>query len=462
MNDSKTVSIYYWIRKKRWKKKKQLYQASFHLVFDYVVFFYMAVFSIIFLIMIYDWIQRFLPTLIGWEEPILEWGILIPFILLVKACMNTFTDPGLRFTSSELQLGILPHSRKALVKYLVLEKQLIHSFVLLLTALTLGLLTPLSLAVVLFIAFFYILLLPLAMTVQWKLFSQSIWFKFSALLLSGGLLAFLRLSGQEYLWLGAIFILLLILFLFKSRKKIMDVSWMKIVEINDARVWNMMLISKMTNVTIKPPKRYGFFQNYIRHRRKSEPSIKAVRLYERIWIGHLQSSFSYIWKTVVVGIALLLVLPWQVEWVILVTLPIAVFVYVEMAASIFEDFFHGENIFRTMPTEEELCVKGYLKWMRIGLIPYSIAFIVSGVLLTMTWWVLVIQLICITIWVLFDLRTKVNERMKSVNKEPFFYSEWRRMTGYILVSLGLYHPIFMLGILVLIRWEWLYGFSKRN
>lgn len=440
---SESTSVYRWLRSKRREKKTNLYKQSLQLVVDPVVLFYSFLFVIFCLFIGYDWLKQLLVFVQGREGIVEEYILLLPFIVVFNTTLQSWSDPSLRFTSSELQLSLLPHSRRMILNYLILEKIAVQFITTVCIVLFAGLLTPFPYPALLFWAFLYLSSISLSVFVQWKLFSLTIGTKVLAFLYFGGLLP-LFIIGVNQLILYCLLFLAVLFFILKKGEP----AWDRVTEVNDARVWNMWLIGQMTNVHIKPQRRFGAAQHYTN--RDRNPDLSVQKLYERIWIGHFRRSSEYIWKTIPLLIAITAVVPWQVNWMLVVTLPLAVLVYHEVAAGIFADLFQQENVFQAIPIDEKNSVSSYLKWAYIGFSPILIAFVGIQWIIGEPIIVWVIQLLGISLWVYHDMRRALQDRLKIILKENFFRNEWIRGLGFLILAAGIYHPSFMMFVPLLL------------
>ncbi|WP_075038228.1 hypothetical protein [Halobacillus dabanensis] len=434
---SDSISVYRWLRRKRHEKKKTLYKQSWQLVVDPVVLFYSALFVIFCFFIGYDWLKQLLPLVQAREGFVERYVLILPFIIGFNATLQAWTDPCLRFTTSELLLSLLPHSRQSIVKYLIIEKIAVQSIITLCIALFVGILMPFTPSDLLLWTLLYLSSIPLSVLVQWKLFSQNRWMKALAFLFIGGLIP-LFFVGTTPLILYSLLLLAVLLILFKKGEP----SWDRVAEVNDARVWNMWIVSQMTNVQVKSGRRFGATQNDSEKDRN--PDLSVQKLYERIWIGHFRRSSNYICQTIPVLMVITAVVPWQVNWMLVFTLPLAVLIYQEVATGIFADLFQQENAFQSLPIDERNSVSSYLRWVYIGFLPILMAFVGVQWALGEPIVVWVIQLLGISLWVYHDMKKVIHERLKIILKENFFRNEWMRGLGFLILAAGIYHPSFMI------------------
>lgn len=435
MEHMTTYSVYRWLRKNRRKKKFDLYKQTYHMVVDPVVVFYSGFFVIFCLFIGYEWLQQLITLLDGRGTFIAPYAFFLPFLAIMSAAVTSFTDPGLRFTSSELQLSLLPHSRKWMLTYLFLEKYIVQFLIIVVVPLPFALVLMSWESAVLW-ASLLLLSYPMSLWMQWKLFSMSSVHKMSVFLFSVSLsILFFMGFPVLFLYLG-LSVLVLVFFMRKE-----EVNWGRVIDINDARVWNMWLVGYFTEVNIKPPKRFGITKAIWKKKRGRHYSVR--HLYGRIWTGYLQKNADVIWKTIPTVCLIILVIPLRVDWMLMFTLPIAIIVYHEVAGGLFSDV---EGVFHFLPLDEGSCKNSYLKWAYIGILPVFISFISIQTVLGESWVAVGMQLIAILLFVYVDLARVIDERLMMVQKENFYREEWRRVAGLILLGAGVYHPLFVLGV----------------
>ncbi|WP_160910636.1 hypothetical protein [Halobacillus litoralis] len=435
MEPMTTYSVYKWLRKKRRKKKFDLYKQTYHMIVDPVMVFYSGLFVIFCLFIGYEWLQQLIPLLDGRGTFIGPYAFFLPFLAIISASVTSFTDPGLRFTSSELQLSFLPHSRKWMLTYLFLEKNIFQLLIIMVVPLPFALILMSWESAVLWLSLL-LFSYPLSLWMQWKLFSMSSVYKMSVFLFSAALSILLLLGfPTPFLYLGLSVLVLVIII----RKE--EVDWGRVIDINDAHVWNMWLVGYFTEVNIKPPKRFGITKSIWRKKRGRHYSVQ--HLYGRIWTGYLQKSADIIWKTVPTVCLIILVIPLRVDWMLVFTLPIAIVVYHEVAGGLFSDV---ENVFHSLPLEEDSCKNSYVKWAYVGFLPVFISFGSVQILLGESLVVMGMQWIAILLFVYVDLRRVISERLMMVQKENFYREDWRRVAGLVFLGAGVYHPLFLIGV----------------
>lgn len=451
-----TWEVYRWVRKERWRKKKNLYQQSFHLVFDKTTLVYTTVFFVIFLIMLNDWLQRFFPIMGAWQQVIMAKLWILPFALTLKAVVQSFTTPGILFTSAELKLSQLPHSKNIILLYIVIDKLILQAIFLLAVGGVIAPITPFPVTLILQVICIYFLMALLTILIQWKLFSMSKWLKIllvSGLLITVTAIRFIAVSFNSYGWLLSVSIIVLTLFItiYLLPKVTNAVDWMKVVDVNNYKVWNMRWISQVTNVKILPPRKYGFVQTYLRSRRATKRYDRIESLYHRLWKSHFQVSFSYIWKVAAACVALIVVIPLKLNWMIFIGVPVGLFIYVQVLCGIFREHFSVEPLVTVIPIDERGWISTFKVWAFVALIPIYLSFGLFSLVHSTDFWVLFTQSTGLIVWAYLDLKIELKNTMKDLLKERYSLNDWSRFIGYLILAVGLYYPIAMLLLAV---WVW--------
>ncbi|UOQ95426.1 hypothetical protein MUO14_11130 [Halobacillus shinanisalinarum] len=452
--------------RERSRKKRNLYKQALILNFDWTIVFYLAVYVVIMLFIIYEWLQDFLPLIETWQVTIADWLWVLPIILLLRACGQSFFHPGLSFTSSELKISMLPHSRKRILWYVVAERVLVHTCIAFVSATLIGIVTPFSLFFSLNVAFIYSLFFLLTVIIHWKMYSLPRWRKlliifFIAAFSSGTRYGFLIFQEGLPEWAIGIclFLILAGMNVYLIPKVLQQVNWGKVVATNDAKVWNIKLISQITKINIKPPKRYGILQTYLRSRRAQQRFTNIHSLYHRLWRNHLQAQFNYVGITVLSCVVVLGVLPGQVEWILIITAPIALFIYIEVSLSLFEDQFRQQPILSVLPIEEKGWQSTYYKWALAGISPLFLTFVFTVWAIDGMGIGLLIQIIGFVYLAVYELHRQIFERMHQIQRRNVSKNEFLQIISYLLLGLGLFFPPTMIAIILI---PWIEKYTKQK
>ncbi|MCP3027256.1 hypothetical protein [Halobacillus sp. A5] len=419
--------------------------------FDITVIVYCLIFGVLLLFITADWLDRFLPLVESSQAQIQQVVWLLPAVVFLRSCSQSFFHSGLAFTTSELNMSMLPHTRSHLLWHIALIRGGMHLAGAFAAALLFGWITPFTYSFVFYLAAVFSLFFILTILIQWKLFSLSRWQKLSSVVT-----AFLFIAGLRYVvsaldlhagWVGWLLGLVLLgVNIYILPRSLQGVDWGRTVEVNDARVWNIKLISHITGTSIKPPKRYGVLQTFLRSRRAKQRFNEIHQLYHRLWRHHLHHKFSYVWKTLLISAVIVVVLPAQTYWVIYISLPVAVYVYIEMAASLFADQFQEHPLLNIIPIEEKGWLSTFYRWAAGGLVILFIFFAAAVGFLKGFHLAFIIQIIALIFWSMYDLHLRLQERVNVVQQKNIQVQEVLRLCGYLFLGAGVYVSPVVLGV----------------
>ncbi|OZU89179.1 hypothetical protein CIL03_09230 [Virgibacillus indicus] len=352
------------VRKGRFRKKMKMNKMAFDLMVDKTTAIYSLVvaaymFSSIFIFG--DILNEFHDYFIFMEENARSGFWLLLTALPIRYIMKSFREPGLKFSSSEYQLSLLPYSRGKIWLLTVAEKWIRQCAVYLIMGGLVILLTPISASLILSYLGL-ILVYDIIMSVpQWKLFQEKFLIKAGYLLLVilinfVGALTASPLAGL-LLISGIIFInIILIPHLFKG------VNWSKVTEISDFHIWNMLLISKASNTKFKRQKKYSIFQN---SSRRKKPFQSEKDMQHRLWQLYLGKNYELLFQFAGTLLLVLVVLQFFSNLLFHIGLAVAVYAYASVSATFFIDRMQAD-IIQVLPWDLQQYKKHYFKWIIYG------------------------------------------------------------------------------------------------
>lgn len=449
-----TWTVYRWIRQQRFKKKWIIYKQLYQLSFDKTITIYTSVFGLAFFFFLYDWSKRYMPLIEGWQVSMTEWLWLIPSALLIRSVIQSYRLPGLRFTSAEMKLSRLPHEERHILWFVLAERVMLRLAVPILIGLLVGWFTPFTLSFTVLVASLYSVFSILLIVPQWKLFSWSLWMKLIFTAVSFLYVYVWRWLEDHHFLMGGLLLAGLIfahLYLFKVLLN--EINWARVMDVNDAAVWRMPLVGQATMVKIRPPKKYGLVRTFIRSRKAQKRFNQIESLYHRLWRKHMMETFAYTGRTWLACVALLAVVPFKVEWMIYVSVPLTVFVYSRVIASLFREQFHTESLFTTIPVEEKGWISTFLHWASLGMIPLAISFLVYGLWVSGNGLLFILPLMAYLVFLYIEVCLQVKIAYLQLVKRNAHH-QWGRVIGYGIMIASLYNPY---GSLVMLLY---YGVSR--
>lgn len=285
---------YQFIRRNRFLRKKKMYQLALHVIVDRTTFFYLLViggYVFVSFLMIGDFINDYQEQFMFIEEVASTQFWLFLTILPIRYLNQSFSQPGVIFSSSEYQLSLLPYSRNKIWFKSVLRKWIKHFLIYIVIGTLIIFITPLSFSLVLRYMFLFICFDVLMTIPQWKLYQQRTFIKIvwlCLMLLTNVIGVFLSLYTDIPI-VGLLVIGLLIVINIRLQNKLFDhVNWNKVTEISDFKLWNMWFISKASEVKITRQKKYSMFQ---RIGIGKKPFIyREKKIYHRLWIHYISNN----------------------------------------------------------------------------------------------------------------------------------------------------------------------------
>src|SRR5699024_7664734 len=173
INKPPLISTYLFMKKNRLRKKGKIYKQAIGVMIDPVIAFYLLLFGGCVIVSFFglgDFIKAYHDNFIFIEEQAASRFWLILTILPLRYMMQSFSNPGVIFSSSEYQLGMLPFAKEKIWLVTVIEKWLKQAFLYVVIGSIVVLVTPISSTLV-FTYISLLLTMDIIMTIpQWKLF----------------------------------------------------------------------------------------------------------------------------------------------------------------------------------------------------------------------------------------------------------------------------------------------------
>lgn len=365
MISRKTDLRAYWlIRRGRFAKKKKVYKQVAGIVFDLTTAIYVAAlvgYIGVSLFLTGNISEELAPFFAFVEENASKGYLLLLSVLPIRYIVRSFQHPGILFSTSEYQLGLLPFRREKIWVLILVGKLikllLFYSSLAALLILVTPISSPLIISyVALFAMYDLVMIVP-----QWKLFQQRFWVKAGWLLLfmlSNLTAAILESEMIGLLQLVLIFLAHIVMLphLFKG------INWERVTEISDYYIWNTLVVSTVSKTKFKKKKTYSILQNSARRKRSFATKFS---IYHRLWQLYFVKNIGVIAQ--VIGAILLMLVAFQFleEWIYYIGMAIAIHVYTALCANLFQNRFHADVV-EVLPWDLPMYKRTYFKWMAMG------------------------------------------------------------------------------------------------
>jgi hypothetical protein len=435
-------NAYLFLSKNRFRKKNKLIKTALELVIDkttavYVILFLGYIFAALF---IFGDVTEELTPFFRLFEANAETGFWILLTALpIRYIFKAFREPGIRFSSSEYQLSLLPYARKKVWLLTLTGKLVKQAIVYSVAAMIVVILTPIASTLI----FSYIALIfayDVIMSVpQWKLFQQRVWMKIGLLLAVIGinLLGIVLASPLIGIVLAG---LILISHIYLIPKLFKQIDWSRVTEISDYYIWNMQLIGFASKTKMKRQKRFGIFQN---SPKRKAPFRTNQSIYHRMWKVYLFKNYELLFQLTGVLFLMLIVLPFIHEIALPIGMAIAVYAYSSVMSTFYMDRFRAD-ILQTLPWDLSGYRKSFFGWTAIGgiilLIPAVIAmYVLAG------YWVFLYIALFISVF-LYSFFLKTNKSMVILAKKSTFFQleEGMHFVSIIVVGFSGAYPVLTL------------------
>ncbi|MFC4402053.1 hypothetical protein [Gracilibacillus xinjiangensis] len=363
----RTLQLVRFIRKSRRRKKQQLYKLAFGVALDRTISIYLSCFVFIGLFIIYDELKKLQQWVFEWETIIEPYMPILIVGLFMRAIISSFFHPGILFTSAEYKMTTLPYIKKHVWFVTFIESIAKNVFLYIFIFLSILLLTPIS-TLILFkwisIAMVVTLLLILP---QWYLFQANPWRKvivFVVGMICFALIHFLlsAIFVPEY-FISTTIIILIVFNLWLWKNHLTKVDWMRVIEVNDTKVWNMFFVNRMSGMDIKPVKK-PLLQQLFRSAKEKKPFSyqHGTVIFRKLWKVSLSEEKEHFIRAMITIIVCLVVLSFQTEWLQCFSIIIAIFAFNKITVSYFHAGFK-QKIIHSIPWNMDVIKRAFLYWI---------------------------------------------------------------------------------------------------
>jgi hypothetical protein len=427
-----TWKAFLFLSKNRFHKKSKLRKMALDLVIDrttaiYLILFFGYIFASLFIFG--DIMEELSPYFRFLETNAAAGFWIILTALPIRYVLKAFREPGVRFSSSEYQLSLLPYARQKVWLLTLAGKLMKQVLTYGVAAIVILILTPISGAIVfpyiaLLFAFDVIMSVP-----QWKLFQQRVWIKIGLLLTVIGINIIGIVLASPIVGIGLAGIILMShIYLIPSIFK--GIDWSRVTEISDYHVWNMRLIGFASETKMKRQKRFGIFQN---SPKQKAPFRTKKAIYHRMWKVYLFKNYELLFRLAGALLLLLIVSPFIYEFALSIAMAIAIYAYTSVMATFFMDRFQAD-ILQTLPWDLKGYRKSFLTWAASGgailLIPAIIAmYMIAG------YWVIFYTALFISMF-LYSFFMKINKSMVILAKKSKFFQLEEGIHFILIVLVG--------------------------
>ncbi|KAB8137967.1 hypothetical protein F9U64_07050 [Gracilibacillus oryzae] len=363
----RTWELIRFIRKSRRTKKQKLYKLAFGVALDKTIAIYLSFFLVMAFFMIYDQLIQFQPLFEKMQAAAEPFMPIVILGLFIRTIILSFHSPGILFTSAEYKMTTLPYLKQHVWFHTFIEaiaKALI-SFLLLFF--TLLILTPISTLFLIKWACIIMVAVLLLILPQWCLYQVN--GKKKILISIAGLtsitvlrLLFTQFTSQWY-FLVSVILILLVCNIWLWGKRLSKVDWMRVIDVNDTKVWNMFFVNRMSEMEIKPVRKPLLQQLFRSEKeRKPFPYHRDKMIFRKLWRKNLMEEKQHFVQTVVTIILCLVVLSFQNDILQGLSIVLAIFAFSKMSAS----YFHKglkDKLIHSLPWNMDVMKRAYLYWI---------------------------------------------------------------------------------------------------
>jgi hypothetical protein len=446
-----------WIRKNRSRKKWKLNKQTLSLIIDGTTSIYLFAFLIILLIALKSYLSELQPFLQLFDQFSYTWLLTIFIAVIIRAFIHSFRSSGVYLTSAEYQLTLLPYKKEKVWLFCLLERLIRMTLYTLLLFAIILIFLPLKFEVALLLCLTIWIGNLAGIGIEWHLFQIGGMKKFLlvasfVILLAGvrALIYWIQLPAKEihFIAMGLAVVCAILLLTIAPLKK---VDWAKVVAFGDSKVWNLMLVSQMTKVRIKPPTKFLLLNKLFRGKRAKRPlPYKLSSVSVRLWLPFMRNNSETITRTIGVFLLLMIVFGLQGKMALQTALAIGILAVNSVISSLF--IYHFQSpIMQVLPWRFRDWYFSFKKWYVMFLLLYVIVSI--GMLYFYDFPLIVIFVLelfySIWLWVDLDLiaQMKINTLQKNEKSSGFLLLF--RLIGGIIVFMTLSYPwLSLIGILL--------------
>lgn len=441
------VRAFLFIKNNRFRKKVTLYKTAISYMVDFTIAIYLLLivgYVIASIFIVGDAIQTYQHYFkLAGEQALMRYWM-VAAILPMRYVVGSFSQPGVLFSSSEYQLGVLPFAKEKVWMYCVIEKWIKQLFLYSVVGVLVTVATPIASSVVGPYILLFMVMDILMVVPQWKLFQTGFMVKLYWIF---GILIFNIIALlTSYLTISLIvFALIISINLKLVQVTFHSIHWGKVLEVSDFIIWKMPLMDKASETKFKRQRKYSAFRNSVGQAKPFIYTAKSV--HHRLWSIYLRKHMKVILQSIGVLFVLLMVLLFISNLVFHVAIAIVIYVYVSIGTTLFSDL--QTDILYVLPWDLRRYKQSFFKWMVCGSIPFLIPVITYLVMHISVW--SPIQLVFYVCTFLFVYHTKIDKTIALLSGQTSHNTVMGlEYVFLILIAIsGLYPPV-SLSFIVLI------------
>lgn len=451
MNRSKPlINAFFLIKKNRFRRKLEMHKKALQLMIDGTTAFYSLIlvgYVVISVFMVGDFLEEYNHFFLMVEKEARRNFWLVITAIPIRNVMQSFSRPGIIFSSSEYRLSAtMPFAISSVWFLSALEKWLKQFLILTMIGIILFLFTPISaFVIVTYIAL--IMSMNVLLTIpHWKLYQAKVFVKIgilSLILFINAMIFLLDLPWAVWIVLLCIIVLNILL----NRTLFQNINWGHITEVCDFQIWNMTIITKASKVNMKRQRKYSIFQFLGRFKRPFKYKVKGI--YPRIWHIYFIKNLKTFLQMVGALLLLLTVFLFLNENIFVILFAVSIYIYTSLLSSFFQDQFNTD-IIQALPWNMEAYKRTFPQWPIYGGIVLMVPLIIYGFLYPTGWYPLQLLFYVIVGVMTYEIKIEVASAVLRKNWDAHVIEETVMFISLVLVCLSVVYKAVCLMAFVLL------------
>lgn len=357
------IRAYFFIKRERIRKKVSLYKLFLSTTLDMVSLFYVAILFGYGLFAFYqvgeipEFIKQ-IVELIDYFFARTEWFIVPVIFLPIYFISQSFTRPGVLFSSAEYLLSILPFRRNRLWFLTYMEK-LVKSLVILLPlAAIIFSVTSVSLGKLGMFVFIILIMVASMTVVQWKLYQLHVGWRVMVLFIAGLMVSTVMFSQHlSVILLYGVF--LIGLCIVSLRNLFNRIDWQRVIAASDFDIWNIQFMSVATKIKFQKDAQPGLWYR-LRSWKEKFPYEKSSA-YNRLWYIYVEKHISIILRVTGALFLLLTIVSYFKQLYFVLIVIIAIHVQTTFLVSLFRERLYT-GLVNVLPWDIVKFRKTFMNW----------------------------------------------------------------------------------------------------